>query len=139
VEYLHLTDPRFWAEIAGVSAEGVVLRLGGEVDVANQSDLDGAISAMVATNARRALIDASDCTFISLQAYAAIGRCSTEFDSLTLRTWLGVARTVLDLLGFEGVVCTPARASFDFSSMRLVRGPEMQPVGCGIPAVKALG
>ena len=108
VEYLHPADPGFWSEIVSVSAYGVVLCLSGEVDISNQNELDAALSAMMATGARRALIDASDCTFISVQGYAAIGRCSSEFDTLTLRTWLGVARRVLDLLGFHGVICAQA-------------------------------
>jgi anti-anti-sigma regulatory factor len=139
VEYLHSTDLGFWAEIVSVSAWGVVLRLGGEVDVFNQNDLDAALSAMMATKARRALIDASSCTFMSLQAYAAIGRCISGFDSLTLRTRSGVARRVLDLLGFDDVVCAPARASLDFGLRNVAKGPELRAVGLSLPAAQAVG
>jgi anti-anti-sigma regulatory factor len=139
VEYLHPADPGFWAEIVSVSAYGVVLGLSGEVDISNQSELDAALSAMMGTKARRALIDASGCTFISLQGYAAIGRCSSEFDSLTLRSRLGVARRALDLLGFDGVICASGHAPFDFGSKSVVKGSEMQTVGCATPAAQAVG
>jgi anti-anti-sigma regulatory factor len=139
VEYLHPAVPGFRAEIVSVSAFGVVLGLSGEVDISNQSVLDAALSAMAATKARRAVIDASDCTFISLQGYAAIGRCSSEFDSLTLRTRLGVARPVLHLLGFDAVICVPARAPFDLGSKSEVRGDKMHAVGCATPAARAVG
>jgi anti-anti-sigma regulatory factor len=126
VKYPHPVDPVLWADIVSVSADGVVMSLRGEVDVCNQHQLDAALTAMMATKARKAIIDASECTFISVQGYAAIGRCSSEFDSLTLRTCLGVARRVLRLLGFEGVVCVPARAPAYLASTGGVEGPEMQ-------------
>ena len=125
VEYLHPAGPGLWAEIVSVSAEGVVLGLSGEEDISNQHELDAALTAMMATKARNALIDASGCTFISLQGYAAIGRCSSELDSLTLRTGLGVAGRVLHLLGFESVVCLPARAPISLASRSVVKRPEM--------------
>ncbi|HTT90287.1 MAG TPA: STAS domain-containing protein [Acidimicrobiales bacterium] len=139
VEYLHPTELGFWAEIASVSADGVVLGLRGEVDVFNHNELDAALSAMTATRARRAFIDASGCTFMSVQAYAAIGQCASEFESLTLRTWLGTAKTVLELLGFDGVICLPPRACFDFGSNSVVNVPQMRAVGFGIPATQAVG
>ena len=126
MEYPHPADPGLWAEIVSVSADGVVLGLSGEVDISNQHELDAALTAMMATKARNALIDASDCTFISLQGYAAIGRCSSELDSLTLRTCLGVARSALRLLGFDGVACVPARAPICLASKSVVNGPEIQ-------------
>ena len=112
MEYPHPVELGFWADIVSVSACGVVLGLRGEVDGSNQNDLDSALSAMIATKARRALIDASGCTFISLQGYAAIGRSASEFDSLTLSSRLRVARRTLDLLGFAAVVCAPVSAPF---------------------------
>ncbi len=108
VEYPQPAGPAFRAEIDSVSADGVVLSLSGEVDISNQRELDAALTAMMATKARNALIDASGCTFMSLQGYAAIGRCSSELDTLTLRTCLGVAGRALRLLGFDGVVCVRA-------------------------------
>ena len=102
----------------------MVLGLSGEVDISNQHELDAALTAMMATKARNALIDASDCTFISLQGYAAIGRRSSELDSLTLRTCLGVAGKALHLLGFDGVVCVRALAPVYVASRSVVKGPE---------------
>ena len=125
VEYPHPAGPGLRAEIVSVSAEGVALGLSGEVDISNQHELDAALTAMMATKARNALIDASACTFISLQGYAAIGRCSSELDSLTLRTCLGVAGRALHVLGFDGVVCLPARAPIYLVSTSVVKGPEM--------------
>ena len=126
MEYPHPAEPGLWAEIVSVSAAGVVLGLSGEVDTSNQHALDAALTAMMATKARNALIDASDCTFISVQGYAAIGRCSSELDCLTLRTCLGVARRALRLLGFDRVVCVPARAPIHVASTSVVNGPDMQ-------------
>lgn len=126
VEYPNPADPGLWAEIVNVSADGVVLDLRGEVDMSNQYALDAALSAMMATNARNALIEASDCTFMSLQAYAAIGRCSSEFDSLTLRTCLGVAKRALHVLGFDGVACVPGRAPIYLASKTVLKGADMQ-------------
>ena len=60
------------------------------------------------------------------QGYAAIGRCSSELDSLTLRTCLGVARSALRLLGFDAVACVPARAPICLASKSVVKGPEIQ-------------
>ena len=124
MEYLHSADPGLWAEIVSVSADGVVLGLSGEVDISNQHELDAALTAMMATKARNALIDASGCTFISLQGYAAIGRCSSELDSLTLRSGLGVARSALRLLGFDGVACVPARAPVCLASKSMLKAPK---------------
>jgi anti-anti-sigma regulatory factor len=126
VKYPQQADPGLWAEIVTVSADGVVLGLSGEVDISNQIELDVALMAMMATKADHALIDASDCSFISLQGYVAIGRCSSELDSLTLRTRLGVARRALRLLGFDGVVCVPARAPICLTSESALTEPEMQ-------------
>ena len=126
MEYLHQADPGLWAEIVSVSAAGVVLGLSGEVDISNQEELDAALTAMMATEARNALIDASGCTFISLQGYAAIGRCSSDLDSLTLRTCLGVARRALRLLGFDGVACVPVGGPICLASKSVVMGPETQ-------------
>ena len=126
MEYPHRAHPGLWAEIDSVSAYGVVLGLSGEVDISNQHELDAALTAMTATKARNALIDASGCTFMSLQGYAAIGRCSSELDSLTLRTCLGVAGRALRLLGFDGVACVPASAPNYLASKSAVKGPEMQ-------------
>ncbi len=120
VEYPHPADPGLSAQIVSVSADGVVLGLSGEVDISNQHELDAALTAMMATKARNAFIDASDCTFMSLQGYAAIGRCISELDSLTLRTCLGVA----------GRACTPAR----------VRRRSLRPRPCPyLPRVKKRG
>jgi anti-anti-sigma regulatory factor len=138
VEYPHPADPGLWAEIVSVSAFGVVLGLSGEVDISNQHELDAGLLAMMATKARNALIDASDCTFISLQGYTAIGRCSSEFDSLTLRTCLAVARRALHLLGFDGVVCVPASAPIYFASKSVLKGPEMQTEAICSPGVQAV-
>jgi anti-anti-sigma regulatory factor len=126
VEYPHPADSSLRAEIVSVSADSVVLGLSGEVDISNQHGLDAALTAMMATKARNALIDAHDCTFISLQGYAAIGRCSSKLDSLTLRTGLGVARRALRLLGFDGVVCVPARAPIYLASKGMVKGREIE-------------
>ena len=125
VEYPHQAGPGLRAEIVSVSAEGVAVGLSGEVDISNQHELEAALMAMMATKARNALIDASACTFISLQGYAAIGRCSSGFDSLTLRTCLGVAGRALHVLGFDDVVCLPARAPIYLVSTSVVKGPEM--------------
>ena len=107
VEYPHQAGPGLRAEIVSVSAEGVAVGLSGEVDISNQHELEAALMAMMATKARNALIDASACTFISLQGYAAIGRCSSGFDSLTLRTCLGVAGRACTCSGSTTLSASP--------------------------------
>lgn len=104
----HTAGLDFRAGILQVSPQKVVLGVSGEVDISNQDEFEAALSSMMATRARSAVIEASDCSFISLQGFAAIGRCSLGLDRLTLRTRLLVARRVLDLLGFHNVVCLPA-------------------------------
>ena len=140
MEYPHPADSSLWAEIVSVSADSVVLGLSGEVDISNQHGLDAALTAMMATEARNALIDARDCTFISIQGYAAIGRCSSKFDSLTLRTGLGVARRALRLLGFDDVLCVPARAPIYLASQSMVKGRAIETGALWHPlAAKAVG
>jgi hypothetical protein len=95
----------FRAEIITRADETVIIELFGELDLVSMATFEGTLAAALSRRPRRVIFDISAAQFISVQGFAAIGRCSQVVESVTVhyKNWL--AEGVLRTLGYEQVAC----------------------------------
>jgi anti-anti-sigma regulatory factor len=82
--------------------ESVTLVLLGELDITSMAQFERAIAEVLATSAKELIFDLTQSQFISAQAYAAIGHCSSKVP-VKVRSRTALAAKVLAIFGYERV------------------------------------
>ncbi|MCU1489494.1 MAG: hypothetical protein JWM85_899 [Acidimicrobiaceae bacterium] len=95
---------QFRAELRDTGPGLATLYVMGRVDPESLPAFVAVLDAAIAASPEHLLIEASEADSISSQGFLAIGQCGLALSRLTLRTRLPVARRVLAVLGFEGIV-----------------------------------
>ena len=86
----------------------VVVELFGELDLVSMDRFEQVVAEVLSSRPREVIFDLTRSQFVSIQGYAAIGRCSLAFH-VSVRPRTALTSRILAICGYERVAIVPPR------------------------------
>jgi anti-anti-sigma factor len=89
------------------AADGNTVRveLFGELDIVSMHGFQSTVTAILAEKPEHLIFDLTGTRFVSVQGFAAIGRCGREVGTTSVHSRGDLAERILRLLGYDEVIC----------------------------------